>query len=188
MNRAVLIEASFELAAGRCEDLTPLVYARLFREHPDMLALFGADTRDQVKGEMLAKAIQSILDFIGEHHYAAAFIRAEAINHVGFQVPPEAAAPWLDPDDLKLYRLIWERFIASQMLPAVFDVTQVDIENGNGNVVERLLSGFQLYPGPELQALQDLARAAVSRRFAKLYMGFFHGMCREHERSELPRA
>jgi predicted nucleotidyltransferase len=60
--------------------------------------------------------------------------------------------------------------------------------NGNGNVVERLLSGFQLYPGPELQALQDLARAAVSRRFAKHYMGFFHGMCREHERSELPRA
>lgn len=88
MNRAVLIEASFELAAGRCEDLTPLVYARLFREHPDMQALFGADARDQVKGEMLAKALQSILDFIGEHHYAADFIRAEAINHVGFQVPP----------------------------------------------------------------------------------------------------
>ena len=88
VNRAVLIEASFELAAGRCEDLTPLVYARLFREHPDMQALFGADARDQVKGEMLAKALQSILDFIGEHHYAAAFIRAEAINHVGFQVPP----------------------------------------------------------------------------------------------------
>jgi hemoglobin-like flavoprotein len=88
VNRSALIEESFELAAGRCEDLTPLVYARLFREHPDMLALFGADTGDQVKGEMLAKAIQGILDFIGEHHYAAAFIRAEAINHAGFQVPP----------------------------------------------------------------------------------------------------
>lgn len=60
--------------------------------------------------------------------------------------------------------------------------------NGNGNVIERLLSGFQLYPGPELQALQALARAAVSRRFAKHYLGFFRGMCREHERSERPRA
>ncbi len=84
----MLIEESFELAAARCEDLTPLVYARLFREHPDMLALFGADTQDQVKGEMLAKTIQIILDFIGEHHYAAAFIRTEAINHAGFHVPP----------------------------------------------------------------------------------------------------
>ena len=39
-------------------------------------------------------------------------------------------AQYLEPEDLKLYRLIWERFIASQMLPAVFDVTQVDVENG----------------------------------------------------------
>lgn len=89
VTRSALIEESFELAAARCEDLTPLVYARLFREHPDTLALFGADTRDQVKGEMLAKAIESILDFVGEHHYAAAFIRTEVINHAGFQVAPE---------------------------------------------------------------------------------------------------
>lgn len=60
--------------------------------------------------------------------------------------------------------------------------------NGNGNVIERLLSGFQLYPGPELEALQELARGAVSRRFFRHYLGFFRGMCREHERSERPRA
>lgn len=89
VTRSALIEESFELAAARCEDLTPLVYARLFREYPDMLPLFGADTRDQVKGEMLAKAIESILDFIGEHHYAATFIQTEVTNHAGFQVAPE---------------------------------------------------------------------------------------------------
>jgi hemoglobin-like flavoprotein len=83
------IERSFELAAERCEDLTPRVYAHLFQAHPEMQALFGADAGDQVKGEMLAQAIQSILDFIGEHHYAAALIRSEIINHAGFQVPPE---------------------------------------------------------------------------------------------------
>jgi len=60
--------------------------------------------------------------------------------------------------------------------------------NGNGNVIERLLSGFQLYPGPELTALQALARGAVSQRFARHYQGFFRGMCREHERAEQPRA
>ena len=47
-----------------------------------------------------------------------------------FDLPPDAVAQYLEPDDLKLYRLIWERFVASQMLPAVFDVTQVDVASG----------------------------------------------------------
>ena len=51
----------------------------------------------------------------------------EAIRPTYFDLPPEVVAPYLEPDDLKLYRLIWDRFIASQMLPAVFDVTQVDV-------------------------------------------------------------
>ncbi len=60
--------------------------------------------------------------------------------------------------------------------------------NGNGNLLERLLSPFQLYPGPELEQLQALARGAVSKRCARHYQGFFKGMCREHERAERPRA
>lgn len=60
--------------------------------------------------------------------------------------------------------------------------------SGNGNLIERLLSGFQLYPGPELAQLQDLARGAVSKRFSRHYQGFFRGMCKEHERAEKPRA
>jgi len=54
----------------------------------------------------------------------------EAIRPTTFDLPPDAVAQYLDPDDLKLYRLIWERFLASQMLPAVFDVTQVDVASG----------------------------------------------------------
>ena len=37
-----LIQHSFELAAARCEDLTPLVYRRLFREHPEANRCSGA--------------------------------------------------------------------------------------------------------------------------------------------------
>ncbi len=59
---------------------------------------------------------------------------------------------------------------------------------GNGNLLERVLSGFQLYPGPELMQLQALARGSVSRRCARHYHGFFRGMCREHERAKAPRA
>jgi DNA topoisomerase-1 len=54
----------------------------------------------------------------------------EAIRPTYLDLPPEAVAAYLQGDELKLYRLIWDRFIASQMLPAVFDVTQADIVNG----------------------------------------------------------
>ena len=54
----------------------------------------------------------------------------EAIRPTTFDLPPERAAAFLKRDELKLYKLIWDRFIASQMLPAVFDVTQADVESG----------------------------------------------------------
>jgi len=54
----------------------------------------------------------------------------EAIRPTYFDLPPDAVARYLAADELKLYRLVWERFVASQMLPAVFDVTQVDVERG----------------------------------------------------------
>lgn len=40
---------------------------------------------------------------------------------------PEALKKYLTPDQLKLYRLIWQRFLASQMNPAVFDATSVEV-------------------------------------------------------------
>ena len=86
--RAGLIETSFELAAERCEDLTPLVYERLFRQQPDMAPLFCMDTNGQARGEMLSQVIRAILDFVGERHYAATFIQSEAMNHEGYDVPP----------------------------------------------------------------------------------------------------
>src|SRR5215210_1029841 len=54
----------------------------------------------------------------------------EAIRPTSFDLPPDAVRDFLKEDECKLYKLIWDRFIASQMEPAVFDVTQADIENG----------------------------------------------------------
>ena len=59
------IEHSFQLAAERCEDLTPLVYGRLFREHPEAEAMFRREASDLVKGSMLALSIDAILDLAG---------------------------------------------------------------------------------------------------------------------------
>jgi DNA topoisomerase-1 len=69
----------------------------------------------------------------------------EAIRPTTFDLPPDSVAGYLKPDELKLYRLIWERFVASQMLPALFDVTQVDI--ANGKTVFRASGKVLRFPG-----------------------------------------
>ena len=52
----------------------------------------------------------------------------EAIRPTTLELPPEAVARYVEPDELKLYRLIWNRFVASQMTSSVSDVTTVEIE------------------------------------------------------------
>lgn len=53
-------------------------------------------------------------------------IRPSSVNHT-----PESIAKYLDKDQLKLYTLIWNRFIASQMTAAVFDTMKVNLtQNG----------------------------------------------------------
>ncbi len=54
----------------------------------------------------------------------------EAIRPTTFDITPEIADRYLKPEEAKLYRLVWDRFVASQMVPARFDVTQADIEVG----------------------------------------------------------
>ena len=54
----------------------------------------------------------------------------EAIRPTTFDITPEIADRYLKPEEAKLYRLIWDRFVASQMVPARFDVTRADIQVG----------------------------------------------------------
>jgi DNA topoisomerase-1 len=54
----------------------------------------------------------------------------EAIRPTDVSRTPDSVAHYLGKDELKLYRLIWQRFVASQMNPAVFDQTTIDIEAG----------------------------------------------------------
>src|SRR5258708_18653981 len=57
------IQHSFELAAERCEDLTPLVYRRLFREHPEAEAMFRSEGSELGKRSMLSLPMYAILSF-----------------------------------------------------------------------------------------------------------------------------
>ncbi|KOS62649.1 type I DNA topoisomerase [Lysinibacillus agricola] len=55
----------------------------------------------------------------------------EAIRPTSTMRAPEELKAVLSRDQLRLYRLIWERFIASQMAPAVLDTVAVDLQNGD---------------------------------------------------------
>lgn len=55
----------------------------------------------------------------------------EAIRPTSTLRSPDTLKNVLSRDQLRLYRLIWERFIASQMAPAVLDTMTVDLQNGD---------------------------------------------------------
>ena len=55
----------------------------------------------------------------------------EAIRPSDVNRDPKAMARFLNKDQLALYRLIWERFMASQLMPAVYDTVAADIDAAN---------------------------------------------------------
>jgi DNA topoisomerase I len=55
----------------------------------------------------------------------------EAIRPTDVSRTPEDVRKYLEDDVFKLYQLIWQRFVASQMLPAVSDQTTIDIHAGD---------------------------------------------------------
>ena len=55
----------------------------------------------------------------------------EAIRPTSARRAPESVRRYLPEDEFKLYQLIWQRFVASQMAEAVFDQTTVDIAAGD---------------------------------------------------------
>ena len=56
----------------------------------------------------------------------------EAVRPTDLTFTPQRVANYLDTDQLRLYTLIYTRFVASQMRPAVVAVTNVEIEAGEG--------------------------------------------------------
>ncbi|HEY6136820.1 MAG TPA: type I DNA topoisomerase [Thermoanaerobaculia bacterium] len=54
----------------------------------------------------------------------------EAIRPTSLEYDPEMIKDFLTKEELNVYRMIWDRFVASQMKPALFDVTDADIANG----------------------------------------------------------
>jgi DNA topoisomerase-1 len=57
----------------------------------------------------------------------------EAIRPSSVAHHPDQIKQYLKEDEYKVYKLIWQRFVASQIMPAVFDQTTVDIDAKNGS-------------------------------------------------------
>ena len=91
-------------------------------------------------------AIASVREFIGKN-YAKPYLPGspnayssrknarvqdahEAIRPTDVSRRPEQVQKYLEPDQFRLYQLIWQRFVASQMTPAVYDMTIVDFDLG----------------------------------------------------------
>ena len=69
----------------------------------------------------------------------------EAIRPTTVSLSPQEIKPFLTPDQFRLYQLIWNRFLASQMNPAVLDQTTVDI--AAANCLFRAQGSVMRFPG-----------------------------------------
>ena len=81
------IERSFEIAAERCDDLTPLVYRRLHAEYPETLTMFRTEGSELVKGSMLALTLDAILDCAGPRIGHFRMIECEISSHDAYGTP-----------------------------------------------------------------------------------------------------
>jgi DNA topoisomerase-1 len=86
-------------------------------------------------------AIRDVRDFIGERYGreflpdAPNFYKSkkgaqdahEAVRPTSMAYAPEVVDKYLQEDERKVYRLIWNRFVASQMMPALYDQTTIDV-------------------------------------------------------------
>jgi len=98
----------------------------------------------------------------------------EAIRPTSLQHDPETVKSYLTLDQYSLYRLIWNRFVASQMNPATFDETTVDVAAGEyvfrvkGTVPKFAgwMATYGLTPGqPEAKENEDaVARESTAER------------------------
>ena len=92
------------------------------------------------------EAVGQVREYI-RAHYGAEYVPAEpvvfkskkaaqdaheAIRPTSLEYPPERVRAFIDPDMFRLYELIWNRFVACQMQPAIYDQTTADITAGRG--------------------------------------------------------
>ncbi len=96
----------------------------------------------------------------------------EAIRPTHPEFTPEFLQPYLSDEQMRMYRLIWQRFMASQMTPAVWDQTTIEIDAAGDRAYNFRLSGSVLRFDGFLKVYQDDDEdAGESQKLPKLAAG-----------------
>jgi DNA topoisomerase-1 len=85
-----------------------------------------AEVRDYIKSQYGDRYLPETPNTYKEKKAAQA--AHEAIRPTSVARHPDQVKPYLKEDEYKVYKLIWQRFVASQITPAVFDQTTVDVD------------------------------------------------------------
>jgi DNA topoisomerase-1 len=86
------------------------------------------EARTWITAEFGDSYIPKVPSLYGGKQQRAAQDAHEAVRPTDVTIDPAEASQYLEPDQAKLYELIWLRFVASQMAPAVYDTTTVDFD------------------------------------------------------------
>lgn len=131
------------LSAPETMSLAQHLYEGIATNGGDHIAFITYMRTDSVRvsKEAQSKAIETIRKTYGEeyapekpNYYASkkgAQDAHEAVRPIDLEMTPQKAKGLLDGKHYKLYKLIYERFLASQMAEAKYDSTQMEIVNGN---------------------------------------------------------
>jgi DNA topoisomerase-1 len=90
----------------------------------------------------------------------------EAIRPTGAARDPESVRPYLEQDQYNLYKLIWNRFIASQMVPAILDVTRVETTplETEARYVFRSTGTIVKFPGHTIVYMEGIDRELFAQK------------------------
>ena len=147
---APFITSTLQQEAAKAHGFSPKVTMRIAQElyegiemgseGPTGLITYMRTDSTRIASEALTGARQYIEETFGKEYLPAkpqvysrkkqAQDAHEAIRPTYLTLPPENVKRYLTPRQFKLYRLIWNRFVASQMKPARFTIETVDIEAG----------------------------------------------------------
>ncbi len=133
------------------------LYEGIATENGDHIAFITYMRTDSVRvsKEAQAKALERIKVVYGEeyapekpNYYASkkgAQDAHEAIRPIDLEMPPERAKKLLDKKHFALYKLVYERFLASQMAEARYNSTQMEIDNSG--YIFKASGKVLLFPG-----------------------------------------
>ena len=110
---------------------------KLPQGHTGLITYMRTDST-RISEEARAAAKEQIVSTYGEKYYENRYYKKnkeaqdahEAIRPTHIELEPDSIKEYLSPDQYKLYKLVYNRFLASQMSAAVFDTMQVSIKAG----------------------------------------------------------